>query len=146
MNKSLPYMRVSTTCTISLLVSDRNDGNILSVLFLKARQGLRSQWMMSTFPGSKVHVANMGPTWVLWAPVWPHEPCYQGCDALLASPVTDLGTEVMSLRMPSPLPWHQVWQVEINIRDNTDGLVQERRTSIAHALEVRLSSTNPTMW
>ena len=20
-----------------------------------------------------------GPTWVLWAPCWPHAPCYQGC-------------------------------------------------------------------
>ena len=28
---------------------------------------------------SRVHVANMGPTWVLSAPRWPHEPCYQGC-------------------------------------------------------------------
>ena len=27
---------------------------------------------------SKVHGANMGPTWVLSAPCWPHEPCYQG--------------------------------------------------------------------
>ena len=31
-------------------------------------------------PNSKVHGANMGPTWVgpKWAPCWPHEPCYQG--------------------------------------------------------------------
>ena len=33
-------------------------------------------------PDSKVHGANMGPTWVLsapwWTPWWPHEPCYQG--------------------------------------------------------------------
>ena len=32
-------------------------------------------------PDSKVHGANMGPTWTLsdprWAPCWPHEPCYQ---------------------------------------------------------------------
>ena len=32
------------------------------------------------FPYSKVHMAYMGPTWVLsaprWAPCWPHEPCY----------------------------------------------------------------------
>ena len=36
-----------------------------------------------TIPDSKVHGANMGPTWVLSAPdgphVSPHEPCYQGC-------------------------------------------------------------------
>ena len=25
-----------------------------------------------------VHGANMGPTWALSAPCWPHEPCYQG--------------------------------------------------------------------
>ena len=30
-------------------------------------------------PDNKVHGANMGPTWVLWAPDGPHEPCYQGC-------------------------------------------------------------------
>ena len=30
------------------------------------------------YPDSKVHGANMGPTWVLSAPCWPHEPCYQG--------------------------------------------------------------------
>ena len=29
-------------------------------------------------PDSKIHVAIMGSTWVLWAPCWPHEPCYQG--------------------------------------------------------------------
>ena len=27
---------------------------------------------------SKVHVAHMGPTWVLLAPGRPHVPCYQG--------------------------------------------------------------------
>ena len=35
-----------------------------------------------TVPDSKVHVDNMGPTWVLSAPdgpqCWPNEPCYQG--------------------------------------------------------------------
>ena len=30
------------------------------------------------FPDSKVHGANMGPTWVLSAPCWSHEPWYQG--------------------------------------------------------------------
>ena len=34
-------------------------------------------------PDSKVHGANMGPTWVLsdgprWTQCWPQEPCYQG--------------------------------------------------------------------
>ena len=29
-------------------------------------------------PDSKVHGANMGPTWVLSAPDGPHELCYQG--------------------------------------------------------------------
>ena len=33
-------------------------------------------------PDSKIHVANIGPTWVLSAPGGPHvgpnEPCYQG--------------------------------------------------------------------
>ena len=30
--------------------------------------------------------------------------------------------------------------------DNIDGLVQERRNSIANALELRLSYTNPSIW
>ena len=30
------------------------------------------------YPDNKVHAANMGPTWVLSAPCWPHESCYQG--------------------------------------------------------------------
>ena len=29
-------------------------------------------------PDSKVHGANMGPTWGLSVPYGPHEPCYQG--------------------------------------------------------------------
>ena len=29
-------------------------------------------------PDNKVHGSNMGPTWVLSAPVGPHGPCYQG--------------------------------------------------------------------
>ena len=32
-----------------------------------------------SIPDSKVHGANMGPTWVLSDPDGPHEPCYQGC-------------------------------------------------------------------
>ena len=42
------------------------------------------------FPDSKVHGANMWPTWVhlgpvgpRWAPCWPHEPSYQGLGAYL---------------------------------------------------------------
>ena len=31
------------------------------------------------FTNNTFHGANMGPTWVLSAPCWPHEPCYQGC-------------------------------------------------------------------
>ena len=38
---------------------------------------------VALIPDSKVHGANMGPTWVLSAPDGPHagshEPCYQGC-------------------------------------------------------------------
>ena len=32
------------------------------------------QWNMPHwyFPDCKVHVAHMGPTWVPWAPCWPH--------------------------------------------------------------------------
>ena len=37
------------------------------------------------FPDSKVHEANMGPTWVLWATDTPHEPCNQVCACSLAN-------------------------------------------------------------
>ena len=37
------------------------------------------------FPDSKVHEANMRPTWVLSAPDGPHEPCYQVYDCSLAN-------------------------------------------------------------
>ena len=37
-------------------------------------------------PDSKVHGANMGPTWVLSAPDGPHEPCYQGCWSRFMNP------------------------------------------------------------
>ena len=33
---------------------------------------------MFNFQNINFHGANMGPTWVLSAPCWPHEPCYQG--------------------------------------------------------------------
>ena len=29
------------------------------------------------------HGAHLGPTRPMWAPCWPHEPCYLGCDTLL---------------------------------------------------------------
>ena len=30
------------------------------------------EYMLSTYPDNKVHVANMGPTWVLSSPGEPH--------------------------------------------------------------------------
>ena len=33
---------------------------------------------LSRYPESKVHGANMGPTWGRQDPGWPHEPCYLG--------------------------------------------------------------------
>ena len=42
-----------------------------------------TQWCsLSGNPDSNVHVAYMGPTWVLSAPGGPHEPCYQGITAV----------------------------------------------------------------
>ena len=29
------------------------------------------------YPDNKIHGADMGPTWVISAPDWPHEPCWQ---------------------------------------------------------------------
>ena len=40
---------------------------------------LRVAWPRAmSIPDSKIHGANMGSTWVLSAPCWPHKPCYQG--------------------------------------------------------------------
>ena len=36
-------------------------------------------------PDSKIHGANMGPTWDLSVPYGPHEPCYQGGEFGLSS-------------------------------------------------------------
>ena len=42
------------------------------------------------FLDSKVHVAEMGPTWgpvgPRWAPRWSHEPCYPGCFVFVKGP------------------------------------------------------------
>ena len=44
------------------------------------QQGLKHCLSCSiNIPDSKVHGVNMGPTWVLSTPCWPHKPCYQGC-------------------------------------------------------------------
>ena len=51
-------------------------------------------------PDNKVHGANMVPTWVLSAPCWPHEPCYQGCFFLEYS---DQTSSVASPVIPSLL-------------------------------------------
>ena len=63
-----------------------SDVDLLSFLLL----GWTSCWktmelpvIWDTIPDSKVHGANMGPTWALSAPDGPHELCYQGwcpCD------------------------------------------------------------------
>ena len=63
-----------------------NDGLLLtepwetnSVIFESKYNNLHLSWPQCVnTPDSKVHGANMGPTWVLLAPCWPHEPCYQG--------------------------------------------------------------------
>ena len=72
------------------------------------------------FPDSKVHGANMGPTWVLSAPDGPHVPCY-------------LGYYIRGLH-------HNVTQPYI------DGLVQNCSISIASALEIQQSCTKPSIW
>ena len=50
----------------------------LTTLSLPGTELVANQYVLS--PDSKIHWANMGPTWVgpRWAPCWPHEPCYQG--------------------------------------------------------------------
>ena len=45
---------------------------------------------------------------------------------------------------PSPAAWP--WGLYMYMPEHFDGLMQERRNSIANALELRLSCTNPLTW
>ena len=47
----------------------------ISIELLSSSNSVR---LKSTCPDSKVHGANMGPTWLLSAPDGPHVPCHQG--------------------------------------------------------------------
>ena len=47
--------------------------------------------------------------------------------------------------MTEPLTINSTWQ-PYRVSDHVDGLVQERRNSIANALELRLSCTNPSIY
>ena len=57
---------------------DRNQ-LITENVFENVTCGMSVSLFTELMPDSKVHGANMGPTWVLSAPCGPHEPCYQGC-------------------------------------------------------------------
>ena len=58
----------------------------------------------------------------------------------------------MKLGLVLQIPWHQIGTRDMiqyqsfKFPDYIDGLVQERRNSIANALELRLSCTNPTIY
>ena len=80
---------------------------IMSSNVFKLGDGLVLVWVMTwccwrqaldeplmTHPDSKIHGANMGPTWVLSAPDGPHEPCYQG---ILCCHVTWLGYNELTM-------------------------------------------------
>ena len=65
-------------------------------------------------PDSKVHGANMGPTWVLlwWAPCLLHGPCYQGSDAV--SILTSKYGLCLALLLPSCLQWCVMTEFAMN--------------------------------
>ena len=97
--------------------------------------------LMDPFPDSKVHEANMGPTWVLSAPDGPHV----GHMNLAIRVVSLLGT---------PRPWCQwppktyaTWPLCPNMTKRSslvsfatyiDGFVQKKRNLAALAMELRL--------
>ena len=65
-----------------------------------------TKWLLAyplNSPDSKVHGANMGPTWVLSAPDGPHEPCYQG----------QYGSEVFGSHLILPVVWHILTQTKL---------------------------------
>ena len=49
----------------------------------------------------------------------------------------------MNLESRNDRKWKSIWMFS---QDNFDGLVQERSNSIANALELSLSCTNPSIW
>ena len=55
---------------------------VCRTLQISSRRARSSKTRPQDSPDSNVHGANMGSTWVLatpvWAPCWPHKPCYQG--------------------------------------------------------------------
>ena len=57
--------------------------NLVSFLAYHISFCFNSFWV---YPDSKVHggqhEAHLGPTGPRWAPYWPHESCYLGCDAI----------------------------------------------------------------
>ena len=66
----------------SVIITDANlmDFSWIKKLHLPISSEIpfRTMHQFDVNPDSKVHGANMGPTWVLSAPDGPHEPCYQG--------------------------------------------------------------------
>ena len=68
---------ISNLCLICHIPWDCFTG-IGVIAWLPKYQRSKPQYMDRISVDIKVHGANMGPTWVLSAPFWPHEPCYQG--------------------------------------------------------------------
>ena len=60
-------------------------------------------------PDSKVHGANMGPTWILLAPCWPHEPCYQGIYSSLGLDKCDSETRSKSRKRTTSISHTSCW-------------------------------------
>ena len=58
-------------------INDKQNENAAHCLQDLGNQVLHAPFQIQ-LPDSKVHGANMGPTWVLSAPDGPHEPCFQG--------------------------------------------------------------------
>ena len=61
--------------TVHMYKHPAQSGNVNLQLHACDNDNKETLW---DFPDSKDHWANMGPTWVLWAPCWSHKPCYQG--------------------------------------------------------------------
>ena len=65
---------------LPVINSNHNTSQYLFSWPLKVQYLFYTHGSQINIPDSKVHGANMGPTWVLLAPdgtpCWPHEPCY----------------------------------------------------------------------
>ena len=74
-------------------------------------------FIVKLYPDSNVHGANMGPTWVLLAPCWPHEPCFLGYHISVTKPAVSIMQNFIKChRQMMAIVCRPPWFVDIVLR------------------------------